>query len=216
MEDELIHELSAAYALNALEPDEERTFEAHLATCKSCQEHVAAFASTTAALGYAAPPAHLPPDLRGRVLDAARAERGNVVPSRGRAYQRTVTAIAAVAAAAAIVLGIWVATSHGRAQGRLAALPLTGAHGSVVLAADGEATLVVSGLSPAPAGKTYEAWVIRNAHAEPAGLFTMHGGTAALLLTRHVPRGAIVAVTLEHAGGSLAPSGGPLVTSRSA
>ena len=36
MEPEALHELSAAYALDALEPDEREVFEEHLAGCESC------------------------------------------------------------------------------------------------------------------------------------------------------------------------------------
>ena len=38
-----IHELSAAYALDALSADERQEFEEHLAHCAECQETVAAF-----------------------------------------------------------------------------------------------------------------------------------------------------------------------------
>ena len=38
MEPGTIHELSAAYALDALDPAEEREFEQHLRTCEQCRE----------------------------------------------------------------------------------------------------------------------------------------------------------------------------------
>jgi anti-sigma-K factor RskA len=211
MEDELIHELSAAYALNALDRDEERAFEAHLATCSLCQESVAAFSTTTASLGYAAPAAAPPPELRARLLDAARAERSNVVTLRSR---RSATVVAAVATAAAVAFAVlWVAAPREHPAQALHSLPLKGAKGSLVVAAGGEATLVVSGLAAAPANKTYEAWIVENEHASPAGLFAVRNGTGVLRLARRVPRGATVAVTLERAGGALAPTGALLVTS---
>ncbi len=67
----------------------------------------------------------------------------------------------------------------------------------------GSAALVVDQLDAAPTGKTYEAWVIRGANAAaPAGLF--HGGQArpSSRSSGWSKRGAVVAVTVEPAGGS--------------
>ena len=47
---------AAAYALGALDIDDRRQFEAHLATCAHCQADVAAYRRVTAALGTAIEP----------------------------------------------------------------------------------------------------------------------------------------------------------------
>ena len=49
-----IHELTAGYALDALEPEQRRAYEAHLEGCERCREELAAFWQTTEALavGY--------------------------------------------------------------------------------------------------------------------------------------------------------------------
>ena len=221
MEDDLIHDLCAAYALDALGPDDERVFEAHLASCRHCREELAGLSETAATLAYAVPPAEPPGRLRARILDAARAERPNVVSLRPRRSAGNVllAAVAAAAACAAVGLGIWAATLHARlgSSGQaLNAIALHGASGSLVRAHNGEATLVVSGLSPAPSGKTYEAWVIRSGQAARAGLFSSRSGTAIVQLTRRVPNGAVVGVTLEQAGGVDQPTSPPLVTSAAA
>jgi anti-sigma-K factor RskA len=65
---------------------------------------------------------------------------------------------------------------------------------------------------PAPAGKTYEAWVIQGDRPVPAGTFA-GGGQVAFPLTRKVPDGAIVAVTLERAGGVEQPTTDPVFAS---
>ena len=57
MDTESIHDLSAAYALDALDDDERRAYEDHLAGCERCREEVASFSSTAGALAYAAGPA---------------------------------------------------------------------------------------------------------------------------------------------------------------
>ncbi|MGH3050836.1 MAG: anti-sigma factor domain-containing protein, partial [Gaiellaceae bacterium] len=123
------------------------------------------------------------------------------------------------AACAAVGLGIWAATLHerlGSTSSVLDAIALRGAGGSLVRAHSGEATLVVSGLAPAPRGKTYEAWVIRGGKAARAGLFSSRSGTAIVQLTRRVPSGAVVGVTLERAGGVDQPTSTPIVTSSAA
>ena len=40
MEQELVHDLVAAYALDALDDSERREFEEHLATCEQCSEEL--------------------------------------------------------------------------------------------------------------------------------------------------------------------------------
>lgn len=212
MEDELIHALTAGYALHALSADEEREFEAHLAGCRPCQEELASFSEAASALAFAVPAEEPPPALRGRILDAARAERPNVVPLRPR-WAYPAVAVAAVALGVAVSLGVWAASLHSRLDSTqaLRALPVQGANGSVIVGRHGTAALVVSGLPPAPAGKTYEVWVVRGSKAEPAGLFAATHGT--VRLTRTLPDGARVAVTLERAGGVPQPTSAPVVTS---
>lgn len=214
MEDELIHELSAAYALDALSPEEEREFEVHLAACVRCQEEVAAFTDVAAALAFAVEPAAVPSGgLRDRILAEARDDRVAVIHP-GPRWAYPVAAVAAVAACAAIGLGIWAATLASRSTPQaLRSVALHGATGSLVVARNGEATLVVSGLAQPPAGKTYEIWVVKGNTARPAGLFSAPHDTAAVHLTRRVPAGAQVGVTVEPAGGSSQPSEAPVFTS---
>jgi anti-sigma-K factor RskA len=213
VDDELMHELVAAYALHALEPEEERAFERHLAQCVRCQIELAELGETSAALGFGAPAATPPPELRDRVLAAA-GDRSNVVPLRPR-WAYPVAAVAAVASCAAVGLGIWAGVLDSRSSGgeALQTVALRGAPGTLVLSDGRRAALVVAGLPPTPAGKTYEAWVVLRGKSLPAGLFTTRAGVGSLELTRAVPRGAVVAVTLERAGGASTPTGKPLVTS---
>src|SRR6185437_4460580 len=107
-------------------------------TCERCREELAGLAGTSTALAYAAAPREPAPELRERILAAARADRPNVVPlqpRRARYGTRALAAAAAVAACAAVGLGVWNVTLHrdlGRANRGLQAVPLTGASGSVV------------------------------------------------------------------------------------
>ena len=121
-------------------------------------------------------------------------------------------ASAAVAAVVAIGLGIWTAILDDRLDSRPEALALKGANGSLIVSPSGEGTLVVDELAPAPPGKTYEAWVIEGGDPRPAGTFA-GGGRVALALTRKIPEGAVVAVTVEPAGGVEQPTSMPLFSS---
>jgi len=212
MADELIHELSAGYALDALDPHEREEFEQHLAGCERCREEVATFASASAALAVAVPPASPPPDLGERIVAAARAERPNVVPLRPRWTPRALP-IAAAAAAAAVAFAVGALAFHGGSHASaLRSIPVEGASGSLVVSGK-QAALVLSGLGRAPVGKTYEAWVLRDGAAAPAGVFRGGGRTITFRLTRDVPSGAMVAVTVERAGGVAKPTRTPMIVS---
>jgi anti-sigma-K factor RskA len=229
--DDAIHELTAGYALDALDAEERAAFEAHLGSCPRCRDELASFWRTAGALAYAAAGPAPSPELRGRLLARARAERPNVVPLRPRAWALpAVGAVAAVAAVAALALGLWASSLSGdldQARSALAdqrlvsslladdasrSVALRGASGRLVVGGGGRAALVVRDLSPAPAGKAYEIWVIAGQQApRPAGLFDENGAVA---LEGTVPVDATVAVTLEDDDGADAPSGTPLFSAR--
>jgi anti-sigma-K factor RskA len=212
MEHTGIHELSAAYALNSLEAEQRQGFEEHLLHCADCRETVSLFQETAAALAYAVDTPSPPAGLRRRILEQARRERPNVVPLRPRWAFPAAASVAAVAACAAIGLGIWAATLSSRLNDRPEAVDLTGATGSLIVTPSGEGTLVLRDLAAAPAGRTYEIWVIQGDLPRRAGTFS-GGGRVAVALTRRVPHGAVVAVTLERAGGVDRPTTRPLISS---
>ena len=215
MDAEKLHDLTAAYALDALDGGERDAYEAHLAECEGCRRELAEFSSVAASLGRAVEPAPPPPALRERILEAARAERPNVVPLRPR-WAYPVAAAAAVAACAAVGLGIWGVTLDNRLGNSSAQaiqrVPVTGARNSFVVYSGESAGLVVSGLGAPPAGKTYEAWVISGGQASPAGLFPP--GTTHLTLTLHVQPGDVIAITIEPAGGSPKPTQAPIASAK--
>src|SRR5256886_170186 len=223
-----IHELTAAYALDALDEREEREYEAHLARCPRCREELASFTETATSLAFGVESPAPPPDLRDRILQRARAERPNVVPLRP-AWRTWTAAAAAIAACVAIGLGIWAVTlsrsldrtrsAKEQQAGVLAVVSdpaarrvaLSDAHGTLVVSRTGAAALLVSNLRPAPTGKTYEAWVIQGKTPRRAGTF---GQAKPFKLTRPVPQGAVVAVTLERHGGVNAPTTKPITAAQ--
>lgn len=216
-----VHTLVGPYALDALGEGEERSFEEHLALCERCREELAGLREAAASLAYGAPRATPPPELKERILAQARAERSNVVPLRRRRnWTAPLAAAAAIAACAAVVLGIWAGSLSNSKDPLESVLSKPGARlvsmgsaGSVAVAPDGSAVLALA-VPRAPTGKTYEAWVIRGNQPKPAGLFPGHAGTSIVRIDRPVGHGTVVAVTLEQAGGASKPTTKPLAESR--
>ena len=215
-----VHALVGPYALDALDDGEEKDFEQHLAMCERCRQELAGLREAVASLAYGAPPAAPPAELKERILTQARAERPNVVPLRRRRnWTVPLAASAALAACAAVVLGIWAASLQNskdpfenvlaKPGSRLVAM---GHNGAVAVAPDGSAVLALA-VPAAPTDKTYEAWVIQAGSAKPAGLFPGGAGTSIVSIPRRVPSGSIVAVTLEPKAGSRQPTTKPLAQS---
>jgi anti-sigma factor RsiW len=109
-----IHDLAAAYAVNALDPEDRWTYERHLETCERCRNEVAALREGATQLAYAAEGPEPSPELRERILRAAREERPAPVTPLRRGWLLPATAVAAVAATlAAIGLGLWANSLRG-------------------------------------------------------------------------------------------------------
>ena len=182
-----LHDLTAGYALDALDPDERARYEEHLASCERCRDELQ---ELLAGRRRARP--------RGRRPDAARvaprpdpragarraAERRPAAPSdrgagarvgrrgcgRGRGRARDLVARALprprrreqrARRARAIPTR---ASTRPRTARRTSSSPRPA-----------EAALVVRMLAPAPAGKDYEIWVFENGVPQRAGLFERPG-----------------------------------------
>ena len=182
-----LHELSAGYALDALEPAERDAFEAHLASCPQCQQDLAAFWEVTGALAVAA-------DARARARVCAIASSPTRAPrsrrscrsTPGGGCRRCSPTITAIAAAVAIGLGLYAlpqqrprrhaSGTYGAAERRRAGRPERPRWRWSPAPAgwssrDGDAVLVLIDLPAAPAGKTYQAWVVEGQTAVSAGTF---------------------------------------------
>jgi anti-sigma factor RsiW len=224
-----LHDLTAAYALDALSPDEAREYEAHLARCERCRAELASFSEAAGALAYAAEGPAPPPDLRGRILHQAQAERPNVAPLRPRWFA-PLAAAAAVAACVALGLGIWAATLSNKLDRRTSELAreqkvaailaapssraISFGRGVLVVTKSGDAALVVNDLKQPPHGKTYQAWI--SAGGSPVSAGTFGGGSVvAVPLQGSLRPGASVLVTVERAGGADAPTRKPFLSVQS-
>ncbi|HEY0320796.1 MAG TPA: anti-sigma factor [Pyrinomonadaceae bacterium] len=73
-------EMLAAHALGALDVDEARIVEEHLATCEECRAELVEWRETSSVLAYTVKPAEPSPGLRSRILESVRADDAQAVP----------------------------------------------------------------------------------------------------------------------------------------
>jgi anti-sigma factor RsiW len=188
-----LHELTSAYALDALDADDREAFETHLRECERCRAELGELAETVGALAYASEGPAPPESLRDRILVAAREEGpSNVVairPKRTRLY-----AGVALAAAAAVAIAIGLTTG------------LTGGGPSKRIALSGDGRIVtVSGFDAVDSGRVWTLWVIDGAGPHRAGVF-VGGQDAVVKLTRRATPGSTVAVTAERSPTATTPT----------
>lgn len=235
------HTLAGAYALHAVDdPADVARFEEHLSRCAECAEEARGLRETTARLGAAV--ARRPsPAMRDRVMaeiGQVRQLPPAVAPVRRHAktvtrpmwWPRLATGLAAACLAAAVGAGVIAVRvqdmlDRERAGGRAVAAVLAAPDARTVSrdTPGGAATVVVSrgedkmvffssGLTPPPAGKTYQLWRIGPGGALPSGLTEPDGdGRTPPMILGDVGDATTVGVTVEPDGGSAAPSGDPVV-----
>jgi anti-sigma-K factor RskA len=224
-----IHDLSGAYALDALDDIERARFATHLAKCPTCQRDVADFRAAATHLGRAVaePP---PAALRASVLGAigeVRQERPGPPPRRQRHTARWVTLAAGVAAA--LVIGVLTTqlldVRHDRDDTEQIAEVLTAPdaafmqlHGDVGSGrmawspSLGRSVLVLDGLPTLASDRDYQLWFVVGGEQIPVEVFHPddHRIVAA---TPDLPAGLeALGITEEPAGGSPAPTGPMLLT----
>lgn len=230
------HQLTGAYALDALDPPEQASFEHHLSRCGACVAEARGLRETAARLALATA-AQPPPRLRDHVLSAIRRTR-QLPPLTARQHAdrsrvprpRLSLAVTLVSLAAAITLGIiqistWqqLGTARDGNQAMAAVLSAPDARITTASASGGGSVSVVTsrtehraiitsaGLPPLPAGRTYEAWVMAPAGARPVGLLAPGAqGRSTPVMTSIGPQDKI-GLTVEPSGGTPRPTTTPLV-----
>jgi len=219
-----------AYALGALDEPERITVAAHLETCDQCARDLAQFENAlyeAAAVG--AVRADPPRDLRSRIVRrhrGANVTRGNWGAGVREWFARPVPLAVPLALAVLLVVSlVAVGTARreadtyaralaGVADGRVVALAPqknapADARGALVIPRSGDPYVVLE-LSSPPNGKAWEAWVIKGQRPIAAGL-SGSGGVFTIVLSAPVGAGDVVAVTLEPAVGSSAPTSDPVL-----
>ncbi len=97
-------------------------------------------------------------------------------------------------------------------------MPIANSGGRIILAlgANGRGVLILDGLGPPPAGKAYQAWVIKPNAKAPSSAAVFEGAETMVPLSVAIKPGAVVAITIEPAGGSSAPTQTPKLVAQPA
>jgi anti-sigma-K factor RskA len=173
MTDDELHSQAHLYVVGALEPDEARTFEAHLAGCADCRKEVAAMNEVTAHLSEsvaAEPPAGLRSSvlaqIAGTAQDPASAQPAEAPVSRGRHAgtaatvephshapvvplrrpwrDRTAILVAAAAVVAAVGVGGWAINERNDARDQAASAQRMANELTAILSAGDAQTVTAS------------------------------------------------------------------------
>jgi anti-sigma-K factor RskA len=212
MEHRELQDLIPAHALDALEADDARLLEEHLETCEECRRELDEMLETTALLAFATDHVEPPASLRAQILDAV----AEPTPARSRprlrlAFLRGAFAGALAVAAIALVIGIALHESSSGSPSASVYL-LAGKVQGAVVRSGSSSKLVLMNLKAPAAGHTYEAWLIgSDKKPVPAGTFT--SGTSFVYdLKGNSSKTQTVAITVEPAGGSPAPTTTPIAS----
>lgn len=219
-----MHDLVAAYALDALESEEQRGFEAHLETCAKCREELALLQGATSSLAEANR-IEPPPDLKQKVMSQAPGEvsRPEPLPADDRSRSGLAWTFAAAAAAVALVfVGLWALTSSRLSDAeRVTAvveatdagfIELSGTQGTakfVYSLSLGEGVFAGGSLASPPDEQVYQLWLVEDSGPIPSSTFRPEG--SGTVLVEGVSPGQTIAMTIEPEGGSDEPTGDILV-----
>lgn len=230
-------ELIAAYALDALAPEEQRQVEVHLQDCETCQGILASYQGVTEALLFAPGPKAPPRQLRARLLKQINQR------SETHQWRSVIRRVPATAFGLALGLIILVAINIGfllqtqrllnqgqdmAAQQRagqtamaiasypssqVASIEEDGLRGTFVYDPDlPVGVMYVWGLQPPSEDQAYQAWLIDSQGQRLSGgllTFSEDPGFGWLLIEAPTTMSEFISlgVTLEPAGGSPAPTG---------
>ncbi len=224
-----VDELAAGYALGALTPEQREEIDAHLETCGAHSMILLEMRATAGVLHHAAPDREPSSDLKARIMAAARADidGGTPMPAPAAApvefsrksygWQLPVPFGVAVAAVALLVAGLlaWnVVLQFSRPEETEAFVRYMGTeeiHAFVYYVED-VGVITVSGMTPLPEGRTYQAWAVIDGKPVSLGLLEIDDdGEGYVLLDQHVTEDGPVFITIEAAGGAPTPSGAKVV-----
>lgn len=233
-----LHNLTGAYALNAVGPQEAAAFEQHLTECDPCAQEVRELRRAAAAMG-ASEAIEPPPHLKAAVLAAVdklsqlppRTHSSTVEPDsrfeRKSEGHRRVPRLLAAAAAVLVIAGGGFAVSQlsDEPESQLAApvtqvfdaedatsKTVTTSNGDKVKIATseslGEMAVDTDELPELSRGQVYQLWSISGATTESAAVLDDPKTGAAMAMPSE---GVAVAITIEPDGGSEQPTTEPIM-----
>ncbi len=212
----------SAYALGALEPGEAAELERHLAGCEACREELEWLRPAVQVLPESVERLEAPAELRGRLLEQVRSEAGTAGGSRrGRSWSWlprgwSLRPVAGLAVLALIVAAV-AAYAIGGGSGGGGPTTVVAGHSPGVTAEmvnDGDSgTLHLANLHWLPPDEVLQAWVQRGKRVVSANaLFEPNPDGTASATIDDMDGVETVMVTAEPRGGSVQPTGPPIVS----
>jgi anti-sigma-K factor RskA len=219
-------EMLALLAAGAVDEAEAAEAVAHARSCETCGPLADAFQEAAAALALALEPAAPPAGLRGRIIEAARAEGGDTASEpvslarereRLRGWKRVYQWAAPAAAAAALVVVALLAIDNARLRNeddysRGLFTSESGAAGSFLVDEENDLVYVrFENMPDVQEGQVFQMWMLDDGAAIPAPTFSAsEDGTAAVSFPADVDFEQL-AVTVEPRGGSAQPTSTPFI-----
>jgi len=230
-----VHQLAAAYALDALDEAERAEFEAHYPTCPTCRPEVAGYRealSQVAASVSMAPPASLKSSVMAEIANTRQLSPllpESVVSLASHRERRKRLGLIVTAAAAVLLIAVGAFVVGRRSDGTddfanaaatVLAMPdartttLTGTGSGTFKvawsAADGKAIVIGDGLADPGQGKAYELWAIDAAGPHALRLLDKAAGERVRRVVDVDGSPTTWAITVEPAGGVDAPTTKPI------
>lgn len=226
-----IEDISGAYALGAVTPQEALHIEAHLSRCAQCQSTVRELEAVAHTLPLSLPPKEPAPAVKKRLLSQivaleAQALRPSL-PPQGRPPRRQRPSFSlrtGLVAAAAVFVCVFLAVMaiwNVSLREQLAAVsaqslsyPLHSTTGTpavtgrvVYFPQEHVTAIIINGLPSLPGSEVYQGWLIRGKQPTSIGLLNMRDGTASLSFEGDLQGYDTVAISVEQ--GPRATPGAP-------
>jgi len=215
-----VDEQLAAYAANGLEEAESCAVANHLAECRRHDVELTAMRADFERLAASVQPVEPPSRLRDSLLTAfdkavAAPEPApiRVAPARPKSIFSTsgfAYAIAAAMLALAVGVGAWGLSRDDGSEDVIVAQSSSGdASMQVTYVPDQKVAVMEVDLPPLPAGRVYQAWRIDGGTPVSLGLVETNTGSVAMM--GDLEGASAVALSVEPAGGSPAPTTNPIL-----
>ncbi|MBX3080108.1 MAG: anti-sigma factor [Anaerolineae bacterium] len=225
MNDAELFDLIPAYALGALSEEERTQVDALLARSPEARAELSSYAETMVGMAALTPrqpaPAHLTADFKARLAKEAQPRTPVITPLR---------IVLAIAALIVVVFGVYLgyrAIDANNRQQQINAIvanasaqhitlqPQASSTGTVevITVPNADKAVVVAALPTLPSDRQYQAWIIVDSTPRSMGVFSMTATTEQVLLDIPVQpnqQDYLFGITVEPAGGSLAPTTSPI------
>ncbi|HEY5005554.1 MAG TPA: anti-sigma factor [Ktedonobacteraceae bacterium] len=227
-----IEELSGAYVLDAVTPQERQEVEEHLVACPDCTQLVQELQSVAELLPLSVPPVEPSPSLQARVLTRIQADADQSIqwnrPRRNRRWRNWTNPLIAVAAILVLALLGSMTAWNISLQRQLntqtyityavkGTTAIPGASGQLLYIPSKNITiLTVQGLPQAQGNQVYQGWLLRGNQPVSIGVLNIHNGVASESFQGNVQGYDTTAVSLEPGPGASqdAPKGQIVATGK--